>query len=415
VAVDDLWMLPFAIGVASFAIQSHIGLALESVALLLVALAAMIGRGVRTPAAERRDYWVRVGKAVGVAAVVFAVLWLPVAYGTFVRGDGNVEKIFRFFTGDHQTAGFTTALEVLGLQWGPRPEWFLGARGHAILGNAFLEPRWWLAVWLVLGAGAVAIAVRRRSFATLWFGVVTGVGLVAALVAVSNIVGLVFPYLNRWTWVLGAALGILVLQGAWVLVPEARRAAVLRAALPVAVVVIGVIAVVETVDAIDAGTPYADAQRRERAITEQVLANLPAGDGPVLVDTSKGGLVAPGIALQLERHGIPVEVRPSQPVVYGRWRSSEGGGPYRAELTVVLGDEEIQDFERVVERPGRRIAHYLRRRTAADRAITRRFLREASETPPSAERDAFLDVARRSQTGPAEEIAVYLADPTAPD
>jgi hypothetical protein len=336
---------------------------------------------------------------------------LPVAYGTWVRDDGNIDKIFSFFTADHETAGFRTAFEVLGLQWGPRPEWFLGARGHAILGNAFLEPRWWIAVWLLLGVAAVVVAVRRRSAATVWLGVVIAVGLVAALLAVSNIVGLVFPYLNRWTWVLGAALGILVLQGLWLLVPEGRRASVLRGALPVAVVVLAVVAVAESVDAIDSGTPYADAQRRERAITNQVLAGLPDGDGPVLVDITKGGLVAPGITLQLERQGIPVEVRPSQPVVYGKWRDSEGGGPYRAELMVVLGDEEIRAYENGSPNPGRRIAHYRRARTAADRATTRQFVREARQTPPGPERDAFMKVARESRTGPAEEIAVYLVAP----
>jgi hypothetical protein len=124
----------------------------------------------------------------------------------------------------------------------------------------------------------------------------------------------------------------------------------------------------------------------------------------------RGGLVAPGLVLQLERHGVPVVVRPAQPVVYGKWRDA-GAGPYRAELFVVLSDEEIATYERESPDPGRRIAHYSRRRNAADRATTREFVREAQQRPPGPERDAFLDVARRSRTGPAEEMAVYLVVP----
>jgi hypothetical protein len=406
IAVDDIWMAPIAILVGSFTIQSHVGLALETVALLLVAVTAVVARGLRTTPDGRRAYWVRVGKATGVAVAVFAVLWAPVAYGTFVKNDGNLDKIFRFFTEGRESAGLTTGLEVLGLQWGPKPEWLTGARGFGVLGNAYLEPNWWAAVWLVLGVATVVLAVRRRAADTIWFAVVTAVGLVAGLIAVSNVIGIPYPYLFRWTWVLGAALGILVMQGVWLLVPTARRATVLHIAVPVAVLGLGVITVVETVDAIDAGTPYANAQDRERVITSEVLAELPPGDGPVKIDTSQGGVIAPGIALQLERRGIPVQMRPAQPVVYGT-RRSDDDGPYRAELVIVLGDEEIRDFDP----PGPRVAHFTRARNDEDRATIRRFEEEASRLPPGPDRDALLDVVRKSRNGPAEEVAVYLVEP----
>ncbi len=59
VAVGDLWMLPVAIAVASFTIQSHVGLAIESVALLVVALVGVFVQGRRTPAEERGVWWRR--------------------------------------------------------------------------------------------------------------------------------------------------------------------------------------------------------------------------------------------------------------------------------------------------------------------------------------------------------------------
>jgi hypothetical protein len=136
-----------------------------------------------------------------------------------------------------------------------------------------------------------------------------------------------------------------------------------------------------------------------------VLANLPPGDGPVLIDTSRGGSDAPGIALALERRGIPVEVLPSQPIVYGS-RRNDSGGPYRAVLTIVKGDEEIAAFDP----PGPRIAHYVRERNAEDLRALQRIIDEAEHTPPGPNREALLDLARRGRQGPAEEVAVYLSE-----
>ena len=408
VAVGDLWMIPIAIAVASFAIQSHVGLALESLALLAVAGVGVIVQGVRTPRADRAAWWRRLASVSGVSAVVFVVLWLPVGYGTFVKGDGNIRRLFDFFTQGRPTAGFNTAFKVLGLQWGPRPEWILGPRGNGVFGNAFTEPRWWLAIWLVLGAAATVVAIRRRATdktatETLWFAILILVGLAAALVAVSNIVDVLFPYLNRWTWVLGAGLGMLVLQGLWLAVPPARRQSVLRVAAPVSAVILTVLCVMETVDAIDAGTPFALQQKQEHVITREVLDHLPPGHGPVLVDTNKGGVVAPGIVLALERHDIPVKVTPSQAVVYGA-RRNDDGGPYRARLVVVLGADEIRAFTP----PGPRIAHYERPLSAADRRTIQRTLDEAKHTPPGPGRDALVELARKGLQGPATEIAVFL-------
>jgi hypothetical protein len=406
VAVGDLWMAPLAIAVASFVIQSHVGLALEAVALLVVALVAVLARGVRTAKVERRRYWVRVAWVAGVSAVVFLILWSPVAYGTFVKHDGNVRRLMDFFTSDHRTAGFHTALRVMGLQWGPKPEWILGPRGNDVLGNAYTEPRWWLAVWLVLGGAAVVVAWRRRAWDTVLLGVLLAVGAVAAVVAVSNIVDLLFPYLNRWTWVLGAGFAILALQGVWLAIPPARRDAVLRWAVPVAAVVIVVVSVMETVDAVNAGTPYASEQRRERVITSEVLAHLPPGSGPVLIETTQAPTIVPGIALALEKQGIPVRVSPSQPIVYGHRRDSNGG-PYRAELTVVSGHDKIKAFNP----PGPRIAYFSRPLTAADRRALDQFVVQARHTPPGPDRQALLEVARIGRQGPAEEVAVYLSRP----
>jgi hypothetical protein len=334
------------------------------------------------------------------------LLWFPVFWGTVVKGDGNLEQLFDFFTSPHDTAGTTKALEVLGLQWGPRPEWIFGDRGFDLLGSQFTEPLWWVAIGLALGAAATFVAYRRRSFSTLWLAVLLAVGFPVAVLAVSNVVDIVFPYLTRWTWVLGTGLGILVLWGAWLAVPPARRSSVLRVAAPIAVVVVGVIAVVETVDAVDAGTPFSNAQRQEELITTQVLDRLPEGSGPVLIDPTDGGLVAPGIVLALEKRGIPVELDPSNKVIYGPDRGPSGG-PYRAVLVPVLGHDKIEE----VPPPGPVIARYVKPQTPAFRRRVRAWLRDAEELPPSPERTAFVRLLRRGLEGPEHEIVVYLKEP----
>jgi hypothetical protein len=406
VAVGDLWMLPLAVVAASFALQSHVGLALIVLAFVAVALVGIVVRGVRTPRAERRAFWLRIAKVAAVSVAVFVVLWFPVFWGTVVEHDGNLRRLFDFFTRSHETAGASKALELLGLQWGPKPEWIFGARGTDLQAVQLTEARWWLAIGLVLGVAAVVVAYRRRSFATLWLAALLAVGFPAAVFAVSNIIGFVYPYLTRWTWVLGTGLGVLVLWGAWLAVPPARRVSVLRIAAPVAVLVVGAVAVMETVDAVDAGTPFAAAQAQERVITRQVLEHLPAGKGPVLIDARDGTVVAPGIALALEKRGIDVDVTPINDPVYGLDRRP--AGPYRAELVPVFGPDAIAK----VTPPGPVIARYVKGQTPAFRRRVRDEIAEAERLPPGRKRTALLKNLRRGLQHPETDIVVYLRLPT---
>jgi hypothetical protein len=398
VAVDDAWMLPIAAGVASLEIQLHVGLALESLVLLVFALVVFVVRSARGRAPD----WRRLTNVLGVSFGVLFVLWLPVLYGTFVRGDGNIEKIVDFFQEPHRRAGSTKALRALGLQWGAWPEWIAGPRGSNVLGELTTEPRWWLALGLVLGAGATVIAARRRSSDTLWFAAFVGVGFAAAIVAVSNVVDVLFPYLIRWTWVLGAALGILVLQGLWVAVAPERRGAVLRWVAPIAAVVLLAVSAMETVDALNAGTPYAGVQDEERTITREVLANLPPGPGTVVINDRDGLGPALGIMLALDRHGIPTAVVPRQTVLFGEHLGA-GKGPYRAGLVAVSGAAVD-----TVHPGGRRIAHFERPWSDAERARLRRELDSTRALPPSKGRTALIAVLKDQLRRPAQEVAIYL-------
>ncbi|HEY3723575.1 MAG TPA: hypothetical protein VGN59_09490 [Acidimicrobiia bacterium] len=407
VAVGDLWMLPFAAAVASFVIQLHVGLLLVSAVFLLVALAAIVVRGFRATGDDRRSWWRRVLKAVAVSAGVLFVLWLPVLYGTFVRRDGNIGNIIQFFQGDHDTLGFTRAFQVLGLQWGIRPEWIFGPRGNSVVGVQSVDHHWWLALALALGIVAVVVAARRGSVATLWLAGIVGAGFVAAAVAVSNIVDADFPYLTRWTWVLGVGLGILVLRAGWLAVGPERRAVTLRWAVPVAGVLLVVLSVTETVDALDAGTPFPRLQSSEETITRQVLAHLPPGKGTVLIDNGHATLQTPGIVLALEKHGIPTAVVPSQVVMFGYDRDVSHG-PYRAGLVTIAGGAVGR-----VKAPeaGTQIARYTRPLNAGDRRGIHAYIRQTEGLPASKDRTALLKELHHRLTLPAQIIEVYLVPP----
>lgn len=399
VAVGDLAMAPPAVVVASFTIQSHVGFAIVSVTLCAFALAVVVARGLRVEVAMRSAYWRRLARVALVCTAVGLVLWAPVLYGTLVRHDGNLAAIWRFFREPHATAGLGAALRVMGLQWGLRPAWIFGDPGSDWLGQVLMDDQWWLAVGLALGGAATFVAHRRGDRRVVWLAATIGVALLAALYALRGIVGALYPYLVRWTWALGAALGMLVLMGAWSAIRAGTRGRIL---LPITFVATGVLlvgSVMTSSAALGAGTPHPLDQASERAMITQVLAGLPAGRGPVWIT----GLAweIPGLVNQLERNGVPVMVQPGQPVVFGTTRTPRGR--YRAVLHVIGGNN--------VDEPapaGRLIAKFERERTPGEQADLEAAIRSLRAQPRGAERDDLLEGFLRARDDPASRFEVYL-------
>ena len=95
---------------------------------------ASSSRGIRTPRRRsRRAWWVRgregdrrLGRGVRASS------GSRCSGARSSRATATCEQLFDFFTGSHETAGCTKGLEVLGLQWGPKPEWIFGPRGSDI-------------------------------------------------------------------------------------------------------------------------------------------------------------------------------------------------------------------------------------------------------------------------------------------
>jgi hypothetical protein len=338
-----VWALPWVVGVATFVVQTHIGFAPVALSLVLWSLVVSCVRTFRARRDRTRSAPLRTPFLVALGTAV--VLWAPPVYAQFFSSDHNMGKILHYFTNSGPGAGWSTAWKVMDVQLGLRPEWALGPRSP-ILGGLARGATGVAVPWLlVFGAGAAVVAVRLRHrglgmlLATLLVATASGV------YAISAVTGTLFPYLVRWAWVIGLGWGIAVLWALWLcgsrlLAPRVRSArALLGGAATVAVVAVAVLAVAACVTAIDSPGPQASGQALIRSVSQQAVAKLSSGHGPVIFVGTNGGMDEIPIALQLERHGIPVlfsdfngdVVRNRRPHAV-RWR---------ALLTVVTGPDAV--------------------------------------------------------------------------
>lgn len=394
VAVGDLWLLPVAIAVGSFAAQTHLGFALEVFGLMLIGTVGAVVYAYRHRAtgALRTLIW-----SIAVSVGVGLLLWSPVLYGTFIRGDGNIQANINLFTAGVPAAGFDTAVRLLAPQWGFTPAWVFGSPQSA--------PTPWVGLFgLVLVAAAAGVAWWRRSADLAWLIATLAVGSVAGLVSISSIVGGVADYLVRWTWVLGAALAIVVLRAAWLAFPADRRTTVLRWAGPVALLIVGLLAVSSVREVLRDPGPQATQQVEVRSLARHVRAALPRGSGPVVIDIRDGFFEVPGVVLQLERAGIPVRLtrRSAFAYAFGPPRLAAAHNP-RAVLTVTSGRAKGVP-------PGREIA-YWDVATPLHRQEIRQQIHRALVSPPSPARDALVERLRGQLHSVARLVTIYLTEP----
>ena len=404
VAVGDLWMAPVGAAVASFTVQSHTGMMPLTVALAVVACAVVCGRGLRSPTDARREYWKRVGTVGAISMAVVAVLWAPVVYGTLVVREGNLATLLRFFNSDRANPSVWRAFDVLGLQWGPRPEWITGARGFDLVGDVLFGPRWWIAIGIIAVTAATAVAVKRRDWDTIWFAVLLIVGAAGSVYAITGVVVPIYPYIVRWTWVLGAALGVLVLLAAWTAVPVRARAKAIRPIAAAAVIALALLGVSTTVDALGNGAPYEHEQLAEKGIAKGVLAALPPETNLVLVEDAGGTIAIPGLVIQLVRHGIDVDVVPDQPRVFGFDRR-----PTAAKYQTTLRVFAI-DGNEAPATDGRLVARASRSRTRKEERSLNALITILEKKPPSSDRDLLLRDLLAMRTRPTDGIEVYLIE-----
>jgi hypothetical protein len=199
---------------------------------------------------------------------------------------------------------------------------------------------------LIPFAPAAVVLWRRRAPGPRRLIVTLSLTLVLGVFAVSRILGPIYEYRLRWSWVIAMMVALVAAWAAASLVSRRWLEAISIAALVA-------LAGVNSVSAARAGPLNERESSALRHVTPSVVTRLPPGAGDVIVrPTSFGSSVyASGLVLQLERRGVSARVDPEYEVGFGEWRIHRRG-PVRSVLTVAADNtvERVSaraDLERI--------------------------------------------------------------------
>jgi len=327
----------------SFLVQTHVGTALVVGAVGLVAVGAAAAGGL-----AGRGWWPPAGRA-RIATLVLAGLtvlaWLPPLADQLTEQPGNLRAIASFFLhgeGDRPTGPLDAAAYVGRELDVVRGAPYLGSLTPDTVGRG--RSLVVLAAAVAAAAGLVAAAGRRGLGLAARLGAVTLVGLAAAVVALTRVVGEMYWYLPLWVSALVVPLG-----AGWAIVaadvvrrrrpdptpaaPDPARRGPARAAhVPVAAA--GAFAVVLTVPALAGPVYESPAFPVEDRYRADVVAARAMVDGVVdATDAASVAFDAPddrpwptvaGVVVDLERRGVDARVTAPFAAVFGEAHLAEG-------------------------------------------------------------------------------------------
>jgi hypothetical protein len=317
----DLLALPFAVGVGSLVVQTHLSYVLL-VPLLgawgILGLAVALGRERRqTPGAwsDRRRRALRYSV---VGGVVLAVCWIQPLIEQFTSdGRGNITRLVDSARSPADTIGFGFGTRVLATVVSLPPWWFRPSMNDAFvtgwhapsLVSAILS----LAILAVVFAGCGWDARRRQDRVSTWAlataAVAVAIGLVTAGRGPVTAFGKVTSHSFRWLWPLGAFVFLAVA------VSLGRRLAP-RAVASAAVALVGVFTLA-TVAVAALNLPFSDEGGGPNSFGYAIPAarDLAShmgsleGQGPLLIDDLFHGAFADpyggAAAAELQLRGIP--------------------------------------------------------------------------------------------------------------
>jgi hypothetical protein len=375
VACGDHWMLPIAIAFASFAIQTHVGTALPSLTLVVLAFAFV--------AVDARQGRVRRLAALGaLTGGVTLLLWLPAFIDQFRPNGGNLAELWRFWTSEQAPGpGFVNAARLVAPQLGAAPSFITGHESRNMYTGS-LDPGWTVPVMLVLLGAATVFALRNRDRQSFGLDAVALVLGATAWLSAARIVGEPFTYLLRWTWTVGAISWLAI---AWTVMRALRArsqrpspAFVTGAAIAVAGLVLGLVAA-STVSAARADPPVAAEAEVLAHLDGPLRAALAGTRGPVLVRSAgslPAAVLASGVLVLLVHAGIPAGLDPSSGYIVGD-RYVVAPGNARVELLVASEDDDLNAF--ASDPRNREIARYDTLTPAERRELTAFLRRTAAQ------------------------------------
>ncbi|HET6949009.1 MAG TPA: hypothetical protein VFI47_01440 [Acidimicrobiales bacterium] len=337
----ETWALPVGAFVASFLVQTHIGFLATAVPLLLVGAGALVVRARRRPGSPDERRLRHLARPALASLAVLAVVWLPPVLDRLMHKPSNLGNAYRYFR-DPGEPGHPVSVgwRIATGQFAATGEWLTGKlppnpmTGESPYMYGAPPP-------LLLLAAVVAFVAVWRLARQGWALVVTfGVSFALVVVSIMRTAGTVADYRLRYTWVPPVLAAVALLWALWLAAarrwPRAERA-LLPAALAAAVVLSGV----TSISGARAGVPHEDDSEVVRTLAAPIIERFEDADRPLLftdVIPMAGPWYSRGVVLQLERHGIEVQVPAGMRYAFTRSREHHGG-PVEARLLMVSGDQ----------------------------------------------------------------------------
>jgi hypothetical protein len=347
VAERDYGALPWAVGVGSFLVQTHVGYAP-----LVIGMGA--GGAVLAFVGPHDDLASRMTlrRAAIIALVVGAVLWLAPTVQQLTGHPGNLGEVIRYFRHPSETAlGLAVGWGIMGKELGGA--WLTGndLSPFGVVDIASAIPALFL-LGAVLGLGA--LAWRRGHGAAARFALLMVAAAGIGVIASARITGLPGAYLVRWWWVIGALLWCSLV---WSAATLARGRAPARATIAIGAGAVAAIAIAGAWYAVPARVPLERVSVALHKLTPAVKQHLSHAQTYLVTfaDSRDLGAVGDGLFLDLDTSGYRVKTTPEFAHAYGTWRAAHAGD-VNATVTVIGND----DVSLGVAPPagGLEIAHY---------------------------------------------------------
>ena len=359
VACGELRLLPLAVLVASFAMQTHLAYVAPAVAMLAVAGAglALAKRRSRLSPRNGARRWVLA------ALLVLAVSWSAPLIDEIVHEPGNLTMLRRTFTADRVTLGSDAAWHAVVQAFGA-PPWWLESRGSnasRFTDLAVSPSRLSIIAFLALVGllGLLLLQWRRRpteaTAAALALVLIAALGADAAATPAERAITVGYTMLwgspaGMFAW-LAAGLGLLGLlaRAQRRYLPKLGARAAGRAAPAAGLALIALVAIWSA--STDSPKPNRWVYAPARALVDELEAALPPGRS-VFVRPSTGELgykAYPLIVYALRRNGDRPFVVPQSVESMGGWYGVTGR-PYDTSVAVLEGDAALPADGRVVAR-----------------------------------------------------------------
>jgi len=396
VASGDWIALPLAIAFASFAVQSHVSVALVVAVPIVVAIALVAARRAAPPRP------VLIGSG-GLAAL----LWLPPLIDQLRAHGGNAGDVIRYFAARHPVTGLSGGAKLILPAFGMTPPWITGREPLDIFSGALIG-RWELPVSLIVLLAAAAFLVRRPVVGGAGIVIVVAAVVVASFVSTAHVVLPPYGYIFRWVWAVGAAvwfaIGYVAIGSAG---PRVRRGIV------VGCVVIAVAAGAHLAAAsVHSSFPSAVETREYDWIHAKLLSLMETEPQPILLRSAglREAIIETGVLAQATRLGIDARYAAKDEFKVG---SSYVIDPAKARTVLLIAMD--RDIDQYAHDPRYRVVLAFDSARPGDRAELQMIQTKAARLsldPPAL--DTYLRTTAQERNRLAQLTAIDVFEGTTP-